>query len=138
MGHRSSRTWVTAVGAAYVLGQLLLPAVIAARPGRVARDFSWDMFSHHLSCRRLEGRVRVHEGAWEPVSFADDFATYAQLTRVLVPGRVELYAHYLCDRLRRRRGRSVELNIITECHTDRDGPWTPLIDPAKNYCAGAP
>jgi hypothetical protein len=134
----TSRTWVTAVGAAYVLWQLLLPAVIAARPGRAGRDFSWDMFSHHLSCRRLEGRARVPEGAWEMVSFADDFATYAQLTRVLVPGRAELYAHHLCDRLRRQLGRAVELNIITECHADRDGPWTPLIDPAKNYCVGSP
>lgn len=136
--NETARTWVTALGAGYVLWQLLLPAVIAVRPGRAGRDFSWDMFSHHLSCRRLEGSLRGPDGSRESVSLTDDFATYAQLTRVLVPGRVEHYAHRLCQRLQEQRGRAVELNIISECQTDRDGPWVPLLDPAKNYCLGAP
>ena len=127
-----------AVIAVHLAVQVVLPFAILARPGSRPRDFSWDMFSHRLSCSKLEVVARTKGGPWEGVRLDLDFVNWAQLSRVLLPGRLEAYCLDLCRKLKEEEHSSIELRLITECREDRDGPSFPVADPARDYCLGSP
>jgi hypothetical protein len=127
---------VLALAAAYLGVQLLLPLFVAARPGFAPRDFSWDMFSHRLSCAQLELRARVNGGDWFAVPLHEDFGSWGQLARVLVPERLTPYTRHVCAKLRTAHAGRVELHVLTRCREDVSG-WTQLTDPQRDYCAVA-
>ena len=102
-----ARTLTSVLAAGYLVVQLLLPLVVAARPGSAAHDFSWDMFSYHLTCAKVAAAARPRGGDWEPVRLQSDFSNWMQLSRVLVPGRLDAYAARVCQRLRAERRRDV-------------------------------
>lgn len=130
------RALASALVACYLLAQLGLPLIVVARPGPTWRDFSWDMFSHRLSCSKLDAIARPRGGVWGSVPMGRDFRSWAQVSRVLVPARLEAYARYLCRTLRTELRRDVELHFIAECREDRRGPTLHMVDEARNYCAG--
>jgi hypothetical protein len=130
------RTLASVLVACYLLGQLGLPLIVVARPGHTWRDFSWDMFSHRLSCSKLDAVARPRGGTWGTVQLSRDFSSWAQVSRVLVPARLEAYARYLCRILRTELGRDAELHFIAECHEDRQGPTFHMADEKRDYCAG--
>jgi hypothetical protein len=125
---------VSACAGAYLLVQVALPLLILRRPGHPSRDFSWDMFSHYLSCTRLDARARVHGGPLRGVRLDADFGSWSQLSRVLADGRLEAYAQHLCRTLRSELAAPVELYFIAECRQDRRGPAKSVVDPERDYC----
>ena len=94
------------------------------------------MFSHGLSCSKLDALARPARGTWTSVRLDLDFASWAQLSRVLLPARLEGYARHLCAQLKTETGREVELRFIAECRDDRNGPVLSIVDAQRNYCAG--
>jgi hypothetical protein len=122
------------LAACYLLLQIALPLILLARPGRRPADFSWDMFSHRLSCSKIEARANVPGGRSGSVRLDLDFTSWAQASRVFFPGRIEDYGRYLCEQLRIGEGRSVELHFLVECRDDRHGPLRPVVDPNRDYC----
>jgi hypothetical protein len=94
------------------------------------------MFSHALRCSRFDAVARPKDGAWQSVRLDADFQSWAQVSRVLVPSRLEAYASWLCGRLRAESGGPVELRFVAACRDDREGPALDLVDPERDYCAG--
>src|SRR5438552_1788662 len=97
------------------------------RPGPTWRDFSWDMFSHGLSCEKLDAIAQTPHGVLGSVRLDLDFASMSQVSRVLLPGRLEAYASGLCAKLRSEAGEPVQLRFIASCRDDRDAPTAPLV-----------
>jgi hypothetical protein len=132
------RKWKSALAAFYLFVQLLLPLTLLTTPGLVVRDFAWDMFSHGLSCSKLDCIATARGGLPGSVRLDRDFGSLAQLIRVLLPGRLEGYARYLCRRLEAEAHSPVELHFIAECRDGRQEAARNLVDPARDYCLGAP
>jgi len=124
----------SALIACYLAVQLALPLFVVARPGPTWRDFSWDMFSRSVRCGKVDAVARTPRGAGS-VRLSEDFGSWAQLNRVLLPGRLEAYAAHLCPILQRELGAPVELPFVAECHDDRRGPTLDLVDSRRDYCA---
>jgi hypothetical protein len=134
-GHRA----LVVLSAAFALVQTTLPIVVWVRGGSGPRDFSWDMFSHYLECRRFEAQAeRSTDGAAVDVQLGRDFTSWAQLSRMLVPGRLESYAVRLCAQLRSEARDDVRLRWLTECRSARGAEWTPVLDSTRDYCRARP
>ncbi|MFT3926848.1 MAG: hypothetical protein QM778_30160 [Myxococcales bacterium] len=119
----------------FLLLQLALPAIVLSRNGVTGHDFSWDMFSHHLSCAQVEAYGSMPSGARFEVTLGNDFPNWAQLSRVLTPERFAQYATtWLCPRLRERHGSPVALHVATRCREQRKGPWFALLDERRDFC----
>jgi hypothetical protein len=131
--NKVQRRLLVALAASYLGLQIALPLWVATRPGFAVRDFSWDMFSHRLSCEKLELRARVPAGPWFSVPLHTDFGSWAQLARVLEAHRLAAYARYRCDRLKIALRSDVELHILATCREDASEPTT-IADPGRDYC----
>jgi hypothetical protein len=126
------------LAASFLLVQAAVPLILLARPAPRSTDFSWDMFSHSLSCTRVEARARPQGGEWGGVRLDLDFENWAQFVRVLVPARLDAYASHLCETLRSEMQRPVELRFVIECRDDRSGSTVSLVDPTRDYCSTTP
>ncbi len=122
----------------FLLVQAVLPLILLARPAPRSTDFSWDMFSHSLSCSRLEARARPRGGAWGDVRLDLDFEGWSQFVRVLLPPRLEAYASHLCETMRSELERPVEVRFVVECRDDRNVAAVSLVDPTRDYCSTTP
>jgi hypothetical protein len=119
----------------FALVQAVLPVVIWATAGSGPRDFSWDMFSHYLQCRRFEVRAQVaRTGAPVVVDLGHDFTSWAQLSRLLAPGRMQVYAQSLCARLQGEAHEQLRLSVLTECRSAHNADWAPVLDSDSDYC----
>jgi hypothetical protein len=93
------------------------------------------MFSHYLECRRFEGHAEgARTGASLDVDLGRDFSSWAQLSRLLVPGRLETYASSQCAELRTRAKEPVRLYWYTECRSARGAKFAPVVDASRDYC----
>jgi hypothetical protein len=127
----SAISWLAAL---YLCVQLLVPLIVIVRAGSAARDFSWDMFSSGLTCEKFNAVVKPDGGEWGSVRLDLDFASWAQLRRVLSPARFATYTQRLCQTLREEHGRPVQLYVLSACRADRDQPLFAVVDPKRDFC----
>jgi len=131
-----SPTLEQAIGIAaglYLVLQLGAPLWVLARGELTSRDFSWDMFSYHLSCSTLNAVVS-EGGEWQSLRLDHDFASWAQLRRALSAERFAAYARGVCDSELHTRGRTVQLRLLSECQSDRGQPPFAVLDPDRDFC----
>lgn len=132
----SSHAWLSGLALGYVICQVVLPLIVIVRPGLTSRDFSWDMFSHRLSCSKFEAVTNARDESWARFRLEVDFSSWAQLSRVFPPDRLQRYANSVCRRLRvAEPGAPVQLYFVSACRSDRGDPELPLVDPQRDYCS---
>lgn len=132
--HRAGRLIGAWLAALLLALQLIVPLCVIARDELSSRDFSWDMFSYHLSCQSLDVRARLQGQPWSSAPLARDFSSWAQLRRVLSEKRFSAYAEQLC----REYGPGAELRIDSHCKSDRDSEPFAILDPNQDFCTPAP
>jgi hypothetical protein len=132
---RAKKNRLALLVALYFAVQIGVPAYLKSRAtDEASGDFSWDMFSYHVSCPQMSARAKLPDGQLKRLRLDRAFPDSAQLTRLMFPARLEAFADFVCAGLSEKHGGPVELHLRIECTYGRDKTPVALSDPERDYC----